>query len=68
VDVVAGAKISMLLSRKASLTILGDAGGGQADKDYRVASFLGHKIKPTHPRGRMALFGCRLSPPLHFRL
>jgi hypothetical protein len=47
VDVVAGAKISMALSPKASVTILGDAGGGQANLDYQVAAYLGYRIKPT---------------------
>jgi hypothetical protein len=47
VDVVAGAKISMPLSPKASVTILGDAGAGQANLDYQVAAYLGYRIKPT---------------------
>jgi hypothetical protein len=47
VDVVAGAKISMALSPKASITILGDAGGGQANVDYQVAAYLGYRVKPT---------------------
>jgi hypothetical protein len=47
VDVVAGAKISMPLSPKASVTILGDAGAGQANVDYQVAGYLGYRIKPT---------------------
>jgi hypothetical protein len=45
VDVIAGAKITMTLSPKASVTILGDAGAGQANLDYQVAAFLGYKIK-----------------------
>jgi hypothetical protein len=47
VDVVAGAKISMALSPKASVTILGDAGAGQANVDYQVAGYLDYRIKPT---------------------
>jgi hypothetical protein len=47
VDVVEGAKISMALSSKASVTIFGDAGGAQADVDYQVGGFLGYKVKPT---------------------
>jgi hypothetical protein len=47
VDVVAGAKINMALSPKASFTIVGDAGGGQADADFQAAAFLGYKIKPS---------------------
>lgn len=47
VDVLGGARISMALSPKASVIILGDAGGGQADLDYEVGGFLGYKVKPT---------------------
>jgi hypothetical protein len=47
VDVIAGAKISMALSPKASVTVLGDAGAGQANVDYQVAAFLGYRVKPT---------------------
>ncbi|WP_433963625.1 DUF2252 family protein [Tunturiibacter gelidiferens] len=47
VDVIAGAKISMGLSPKASVTVLGDAGAGQANVDYQVAAFLGYRVKPT---------------------
>jgi hypothetical protein len=47
VDVIAGAKISMALSPKASVTILGDAGAGQANVDYQVGGFVGYKVKPT---------------------
>jgi hypothetical protein len=46
-DVVAGAKVTMALSPKAAVTILGDAGAGQANVDYQVAALLGYKIKPT---------------------
>jgi hypothetical protein len=47
VDVVAGAKATMALSPKATLTVLGDAGAGQANVDYQVAGLLSYKIKPT---------------------
>jgi hypothetical protein len=47
VDVIAGANISMALSPKASVTILGDAGAGQANVDYQVAGYLGYRIKPA---------------------
>jgi hypothetical protein len=47
VDVVAGAKISMPLSPKAVITVLGDAGGGGASVDYQVAGLLGYKLKPN---------------------
>jgi hypothetical protein len=46
-DVVAGAKVTMALSPKAAVTILGDAGAGQANVDYQVAALLGYKIRPT---------------------
>ncbi len=44
VDVVAGAKIELPLSAKASVTLLGDAGGGGANSDYQVAGLLGYKV------------------------
>lgn len=44
VDVVAGAKILLPLSAKASVTLLGDAGGGGANSDYQVAGLLGYKL------------------------
>jgi hypothetical protein len=47
VDVVAGAKVSMPLSPKATITILGDAGGGAANVDYQVAGLLGYRVKPN---------------------
>ena len=47
VDVVAGAKFIMPLSRRAVITVLGDAGAGGANLDYQVAGLLGYKIKPT---------------------
>jgi hypothetical protein len=47
VDVIAGAKISMALSPKASVTVFGDAGAGQANVDYQVAGVLGYRVKPT---------------------
>jgi hypothetical protein len=43
VDVVAGAKMEVPLSPKASVTLLGDAGGGGANSDYQVAALLGYK-------------------------
>jgi len=45
VDVVAGAQIKMLLSPKAAILVLGDAGGGQASPDYEAAGLLGLKLK-----------------------
>jgi hypothetical protein len=47
VDVVAGAKFQMAVSPKASITVLGDAGGGGANSEYQVAALLAYKIKPT---------------------
>ena len=44
VDVVAGAKMEFPLSTKASVTLLGDAGGGGANSDYQVAGLLGYKL------------------------
>jgi hypothetical protein len=46
VDVVAGGRISLPLSPKASVSILGDAGAGGANLDYQVAGLLFYKIKP----------------------
>jgi len=46
VDVVAGGRITLPLSPKASVAILGDAGGGGANLDYQVAGLLFYKIKP----------------------
>ncbi len=47
VDVVAGAKFTMALSQKATIAVLGDAGGGGANSEYQVAGLLAYKIKPT---------------------
>jgi hypothetical protein len=46
VDVVAGSRITLPLSPKASVAILGDAGGGGANLDYQVAGLLNYRIKP----------------------
>jgi hypothetical protein len=43
-DAVAGGRIEFALSRKASATIFGDAGGGSARLDYQVGGFLGYKL------------------------
>jgi hypothetical protein len=45
VDAVGGARFEAMLSPKAVLTVLGDAGGGGANLDYQVAGFLGWKFK-----------------------
>jgi len=45
VDGVAGARIETVLSSKASITVLGDAGGGGAVPDYQIAGLLGLKVK-----------------------
>jgi hypothetical protein len=45
VDVLGGAKIQAALSPKSVVTILGDAGGGQANTDYQIAGLLGYKLK-----------------------
>jgi hypothetical protein len=52
VDVVAGGRIEMVLSPKASITVLGDAGGGQAAQDYQIAGLLNFKVKKN-----LSLFG-----------
>jgi hypothetical protein len=44
VDAVAGGRIEAALSPKASVIILGDAGGGSARSDYQIAGLLGYKI------------------------
>jgi len=52
VDAVAGGRIERILSPKASITIVGDAGGGQASQDYQVAGMLNFKVKKN-----LSLFG-----------
>jgi len=47
VDVLAGARFTMALSPKATIMVLGDAGGGGANLDYQVAGLLGYKVKPN---------------------
>ena len=44
VDAVAGGKFELGLTPKVSVTVLGDAGGGSARKDYQVGGCLGCKI------------------------
>jgi hypothetical protein len=44
VDIVAGAKMQFLLTPKVVVTVLGDAGGGQANSDYQVAGLLGYRL------------------------
>jgi hypothetical protein len=44
VDAQGGARIHLLLSQKAMVTIVGDAGGGGANSDYQIAGLLGYKI------------------------
>jgi hypothetical protein len=45
VDAIAGGRIQMLLSPKASIFILGDGGGGGASPDYQVAGLLSYQVK-----------------------
>jgi hypothetical protein len=40
-----------MLSRKVTLTVLGDAGGGAANSDYQVAGLLGWKCKKLTLQG-----------------
>jgi len=42
--VVAGGRVTTILSRKAFATVLGDAGGGSARSDYQIGGFLGYQI------------------------
>jgi hypothetical protein len=44
-DFVAGGRFSTPLGSKASVEVLGDAGGGGATLDYQLASFLNYQIK-----------------------
>lgn len=43
-DAVAGGRIQFALSPKASVIVLGDAGGGSARQDFQVAGLLGYQI------------------------
>jgi hypothetical protein len=45
-DFVAGARFSTPLGTKASLGILGDAGGGGATLDYQIAGLINYQLKP----------------------
>ena len=45
-DVVGGANIVVPFSPKIAVFITGDAGGGGANVDYQVASFINYQIKP----------------------
>jgi hypothetical protein len=45
-DVVAGANFVVPLSPKMTVLVTGDAGGGGANLDYQVASFVNLQIKP----------------------
>jgi hypothetical protein len=44
VDAVAGGKFELGLAPKVSATVLADAGGASARKDYQLGGFLGYKI------------------------
>ncbi len=44
VDAVGGGKIEALLTPKVMVTILGDAGTGNAKLDYQVAGLLGYRL------------------------
>lgn len=46
VDVVAGGRLTMPVSPKAAIMVLGDAGAGGANLDYQVVGLLSYKIKP----------------------
>lgn len=44
VDVLGGGRISAALTPKLSITVIGDAGGGQANSDYEVVGLLGMRV------------------------
>ncbi|MGB0123446.1 MAG: hypothetical protein WA419_22500 [Silvibacterium sp.] len=46
VDVVAGGRLTMPVSPKAAILVLGDAGAGGANLDYQVAGVLSYRVKP----------------------
>ena len=50
-DAVGGARIQVMVLPKVTLTVLGDAGGGEADSDYQVAGLLGWKCKKLTLQG-----------------
>ena len=50
-DAVGGARIQVMVLPKVTLTVLGDAGGGEADSDYQVAGLLGWKSKKVSLQG-----------------
>ena len=45
-DVVGGANIVVPFSPKIAVFVTGDAGGGGANVDYQIASFVNYQIKP----------------------
>jgi hypothetical protein len=45
-DFVAGGRFSLPLGSKASVAVLGDAGGGGANLDYQVGGLLSFQLKP----------------------
>ncbi len=47
VDYTGGARITVALSPKIVVTVLGDAGAGGANLDYQVLGALGYKLKPS---------------------
>jgi len=46
VDAVAGGRLTMPVSPKAAIMVLGDAGAGGANLDYQVAGLLSYQVKP----------------------
>lgn len=47
VDALGGARFQMFITPRLSMTIAGDAGGGQALPDYEAMGLIGWKIKKT---------------------
>jgi len=44
VDVLGGGRIEAVLTPKLSITVIGDAGGGQANSDYEVVGLMGLRV------------------------
>ncbi|MEJ2010080.1 MAG: hypothetical protein P8Z30_18315, partial [Acidobacteriota bacterium] len=44
VDVLGGGRIEAALTPKLSITVIGDAGGGQANSDYEVVGLIGMRV------------------------
>lgn len=65
VDGVGGARFQAFLTPKATLTILGDAGGGGADLDYQVLGLFGYKLRKVTIQGGWRYLVIHKSPGEH---